>query len=302
VSQPKAQSKTQPKTQPKPGSRGAAKSKQHGESSRRGSQPSSTRVWWIAGAVALVVGVAIIVAAVTAGNNSSDSGGPDRAPAPVAVVDGVTNVPRATIQAVGVGTAANPPAPIQGTPAAGKPQVLYIGAEYCPYCAAERWALANAMSRFGTLSNLSITRSGGSPEPAPNTATLSFYGSSYSSPYLTFEPVEVYDRNHNKLETPTAEQQAIWQQYSPQLSFPFIYLDGRYAQQGAGVDVNALHGKTHEQIAQAMSDPNSAVSKTVIGSANVITAEICNLTKNQPAAVCSVPAITAIQQQVNSAG
>jgi hypothetical protein len=32
--------------------------------------------------------------------------------------------------------------------------MLYIGAEYCPYCAAERWPLVMALSKFGTFSNL----------------------------------------------------------------------------------------------------------------------------------------------------
>ena len=40
------------------------------------------------------------------------------------------------------------------TRAAGKPEILYIGAEYCPYCATERWPLAVALSRFGTFTGL----------------------------------------------------------------------------------------------------------------------------------------------------
>ena len=31
----------------------------------------------------------------------------------------------------------------------GKPEVLFVGAEYCPFCAAERWPLIVALSRFG---------------------------------------------------------------------------------------------------------------------------------------------------------
>ena len=31
----------------------------------------------------------------------------------------------------------------------GKPEMLYIGAEFCPYCAASRWSMALALSRFG---------------------------------------------------------------------------------------------------------------------------------------------------------
>ena len=33
---------------------------------------------------------------------------------------------------------------------AGLPEMLYMGAEYCPFCAAERWAMVMALSKFGT--------------------------------------------------------------------------------------------------------------------------------------------------------
>lgn len=36
----------------------------------------------------------------------------------------------------------------------GKPTVLYIGAEYCPYCAATRWQMIIAFMRFGSFSGL----------------------------------------------------------------------------------------------------------------------------------------------------
>src|ERR1022692_1312734 len=66
-----------------------------------------------------------------------------------------------------------------------KPEVVFVGAQYCPYCAAERWALAVALSRFGAFSGLQLIRSS-STEVYPNTATLSFYRSSYSSKRLVF--------------------------------------------------------------------------------------------------------------------
>jgi hypothetical protein len=53
----------------------------------------------------------------------------------------VTSVPSATFNAVGAGTATGLNA-VTGQPAltaGGKPEVLYIGGEYCPFCAAERW-------------------------------------------------------------------------------------------------------------------------------------------------------------------
>ena len=68
------------------------------------------------------------------------------------------SVPAATFNAVGAGTATGLKA-TSGQPELtldGKPEVLYMGGEYCPYCAAERWAMAAALSRFGTLSGAGL--------------------------------------------------------------------------------------------------------------------------------------------------
>jgi thiol-disulfide isomerase/thioredoxin len=35
----------------------------------------------------------------------------------------------------------------------GKLLVFFMGAEYCPYCAAERWAIVRALQRFGRWMN-----------------------------------------------------------------------------------------------------------------------------------------------------
>ena len=54
------------------------------------------------------------------------------------------------------------------------PAMLYYGAEYCPYCAAERWAMTAALSRFGTWSELKITASSHTdvfPRPTPSATT-----------------------------------------------------------------------------------------------------------------------------------
>ena len=95
----------------------------------------------------------------------------------------------------------------------GKPEITYIGAEYCPYCAAERWALAVALTRFGTFSDLSGTHSSGA-DVYPDTQTLSFYGSSYSSPYVDFQAVEEATNQqvggtYQTLQTPTAAESSL---------------------------------------------------------------------------------------------
>jgi hypothetical protein len=120
---------------------------------------------------------------------------------------------------VGVGTASAKPTTITA-PAlttGGKPEVLYIGAEYCPYCAAERWAVVVALSRFGAFSGLGETASSPS-DVFPNTSTLTFHGASYASNYLTFTGKEiqgnqVVNGKYAPLDTLSSAQQALFDKY-----------------------------------------------------------------------------------------
>ena len=110
------------------------------------------------------------------------------------MVDKVTEVPAATLDTIGkgkVGRAADADdRPAAVLKADGKPLVFYMGAEYCPYCAAERWSMIIALSRFGTFSNLGQTFSS-STDVDPNTPTFSFHGATYTSKYLTFQAKEL---------------------------------------------------------------------------------------------------------------
>ena len=112
-------------------------------------------------------------------------------PAPVQVVDAVTAMPLAQQLAAARTTQTVAPSPIHGSAltGGGKPEVLYIGAEYCPFCAAQRWALVSALSHFGTWRGLEVTHSS-STDACPNTPTLSFRSATYTSPYLAFRAVE----------------------------------------------------------------------------------------------------------------
>jgi len=143
----------------------------------------------------LVIVLAFVLVKVSQGSGSSSSAG--RTPLPASVTSQVTGVPAATLDKVGRGAVPAftrgkaPFAPGSGAPltSGGKPEMLYIGAEFCPFCAAERWAMVTALSRFGTFSNLHFIES--TPNDIwSNTATLTFYKSSYTSKYLSFLPRE----------------------------------------------------------------------------------------------------------------
>ena len=62
---------------------------------------------------------------------------------------------------------------------------------------------------------------------------------------------------------------------------------------GASFANEAIAGKTHAEIAAGLADPNTPTSKAIVGSANVFTAQICKLTDQKPAEVCTSAGVTA---------
>jgi thiol-disulfide isomerase/thioredoxin len=248
-------------------------------------------------AVLAVIGI-IIGAVVAKQGNSSQAGGTSGA-LPSDVQSNLS-VPASVLAQVGVGSS-RPQyfKRVTGTPltSGGKPEMLYIGAEWCPYCAAERWAMAVALSRFGTFSPLKGIHSSSS-DVYPNTATLTFYHSTYTSKYLIFTPVENQDVHHNLLQSPTSAQQALWAKYQPPGdSYPFIDIGNRVI---ASVSYNpqVLHGLTWSQIAADLHKPSSAVAQGADGSANLFTAAICSITGNQPGNVCNAAPVAALRGQI----
>jgi len=214
----------------------------------------------------------------------------------------LASVSSATFDSVGTGSAAGLKA-ISGQPeltSNGKPEVLYIGGEYCPFCAAERWAIATALSRFGTLSAPNLIHSSPTDTDA-NTPTLSFAGSTYTSSYLSFTPVEWYGEaedastpfRHVYFEQPTAAEQSLFNQYSGG-SIPFLDIANRYTlAQGAQYNPGDLSGLTWSQVAADLKDPASNVAKDIDGAANIITGALCKLTNGQPGNVCSSAGVKA---------
>jgi hypothetical protein len=168
----------------------------------------------------------------------------------------------------------------------GKPEMLYIGAEFCPYCAELRWSMAVALSRFGSFTTPLRGIHSSPTDVYPNTATLTFYRAGYTSKYLTFTPVENETVSHAPLQATTKQQQAIWDKYDAN-SYPFIYFGGKYIITAPIYDPQVLQGKTWAQIAAALHDPSSAIAQGALGAANYMTAAICKMTGNQPASVCS---------------
>jgi hypothetical protein len=256
------------------------------------------------GSILLVVVIVIAFILIKANQSStSNSAASGRTPLPASVASQVTGVPASTLNSVGKGAAAVTPSLLSPGSGAtltsnGKPEMLYIGAEYCPYCAAMRWSMAIALSRFGTLTTPLHGIHSSPTDTDPNTATLTFYKSGYTSPYLAFTPVENQTVSRALLQNPTPQQNAVWAKYEPNPStrgYPFIDFGNKLVLKGPIYNPAVLAGKTWSQIAAALKNPSSPIAQSVDGAANYLTGAICKMTNNQPASVCSSPAVTAVQ-------
>jgi thiol-disulfide isomerase/thioredoxin len=247
-------------------------------------------------ALLLLAIVSLVAVKLSQGSSTNTS---TRTTAATAVVKSVTTVPASTFNAVGYQASVALPNPISGKPltSSGKPVVIYVGAEYCPYCAAQRWPMVTALARFGTFTNLGSTHSS-SIDVFPSTPTFTFHGSTYSSRYVVLSAAEtasnkVVNNQYAPLDKPTAEQIAAYNRYNPKGQIPFTDFGGAYMLVGASYNPGLLKGLTPTQIAAQMRDPGTDVSKAILGTANGLTAAICSQTGGKPANVCSSPGVTA---------
>ncbi len=261
--------------------------------------------------VAVTGVVAIVAVVVIVGLSSANSGKPTpRTPVPADVAAHLTSVAVNDLVAASAKAGSGLSAAVQlnDPPAPGaKPLMLFIGAEFCPICATERWPMVVALSQFGTFGNLHQTRSA---VRDGNIATLSFYGSTYTSPYLTFTPVETTTNvpkgsYYQLLQTPTNAQQALWsyvlekQLGANGVSFPFVDLNGKYVINTAQYSPSDLSGQNFTQIANDVGNNDTTIGADIDASAAALTKYICVMTGDKPATVCN--AVANVTAPVSSA-
>jgi hypothetical protein len=253
------------------------------------------------GSIVLVLVIVVVFVVVKAtgggsggGGGSSASGASPAAGTPVAtsITSKLTSIPLSTLAAASTSGLDTPTHAISdpALTADGKPDLLYIGAEFCPYCAAERWALYVALSKLGTFS----------PQPGRihsavadgDIPTLTFYKTSYSSPYLTFTSVEnttnaPVNGSYPILQTPTAAEKNLWDTNDGG-SYPFVDFGGKVDLTSSQYDPQLLEGKTFDQIASDIGDNSTSIGADIDASAKVLLQTICgDMTSHKPAAVCS---------------
>jgi hypothetical protein len=206
--------------------------------------------------------------------------------APATVVQQVTTVPTALLTQAGTSQVITPLQKVRtaGPPltVGGKPAIVFVSEESCPFCAAERWAVTVALSHFGTWSQLGVTKSAAT-DVYPNTATLSFRTARYRSAELTLLTTELADNAGHPLQPQTALDASLIRSFDvpPYVnsadqsgSVPFLDIANQYILAGAQYDPQVLAGLSAAQIAGQLSDPSSPVARAIDGSAEVIIAAI----------------------------
>ncbi|MCI2976405.1 MAG: DUF929 domain-containing protein [Ferrimicrobium sp.] len=264
--------------------------------------------------VVVVVIVAIVVAFLFTRKSNQSASTPTSAvlgsAVPSDVLARVTNIPESVLTKVGVDPSiVSTPQVIKGGKplvANGKPELLYVGAEFCPYCAAERWAIVGALSKFGTFKGLELMESS-STDVYPNTNTFSFLNATYTSKYLTLVTREIETRTHAPLQTLTTKENALLNLYDvppyvPSTSYdgsiPFVDFANKFVIDGASYSPQILAGLNWQTIAATLSDPTSPVAKGIDGTVNEITAGVCTMTNNHPGSVCKTPLIQGLEKKL----
>jgi hypothetical protein len=221
----------------------------------------------------------------------------------------------------------------------GKPSVVYIGAISCLWCGENRWAMAMALSRFGTFNNLYIGYSSIHDQDLPtlywkpqqiHVGGSANFGNDYSSSYVNFFSAE-YDSNISAgFEFPASSNPISYftanapnASYSQAMDFmnatnsfsgtPFT-LWGTVINKGAssvvfGIPQNSsvaassaipLTYMTHQQIFNQLQSFNTTFAYEEYAAADVYIAELCPSINNS-APVCSLPAIAAFEKKMGLA-
>ena len=217
----------------------------------------------------------------------------------------------------------------------GKPSVVYIGAISCIYCGENRWAMALALSRFGSFNSLYTGYSSFGDGDLPTlywvpqnytTAGLVNFGNDYHSQYINYFSAEWDSPITEGFQLPSSTDpiqlfvaNATNSSYNQAMQFmndthdfqgtPFTFWGTSI---NAGADAVVLGNGTsqtaisnnlpltymsHQQIYDLLQKDNSTFAYEEYAAADVYIAEVC-ASINNAAPICSMPAIATFESRM----
>ena len=269
----------------RPSAKQRARERFAAEQAARKRAEARRRILMTGGAITAVLAAFAALVAVKLTAGPAHQAGSESA-APASVVHQVTTVPASTLATISPGQVATPLQKVRnpGPPLTidGKPAIVFVSEENCPFCAAERWSLTVALSHFGTWSGLGTTHSSAT-DVYPNTATLSFRNARFTSSKLTLRTTELADSAGHPLQQQTALDTDVIRHYDvpPYVNsadqsgaVPFLDIANQYVIAGAQYSPQVLAGLSAAQIAAQLRDPSSPVAQAIDASAQVIIKQI----------------------------
>jgi len=180
----------------------------------------------------------------------------------------------------------------------GKLFVFFMGAEHCPYCAAERWAIVRALQKFGQWNGLKQTISAARDEPFLNLPTYDFTEATYTSSHIEFVSKEIKNREFKPLQKLLKSEEKLVRKDNPDKYIPFLLIGGRFMQVGAGFTPKIFIGHTFRQTETELKKQESEIRKTIDAEANIISALMC--IAGLPPELCKETGVAELVAQASS--
>ena len=109
----------------------------------------------------------------------------------------------------------------------------------------------------------------------------------YDSAFIAFSDKEGQDHDRKPLDSFDAEEQQIMNQFNPQGRWPFVYINGEYAQIGPGVPPKVIDNRSFDDVYnELMSGQQTESTQAINAEAATITKLICSASGGQPESVC----------------
>jgi Domain of unknown function (DUF929). len=151
----------------------------------------------------------------------------------------------------------------------GKIVILFIGAEACPFCAAESWSIVSALSQYGTWNGLSPIISNAT-DSIPKVPGYTFANATLESSQVSFVEVELTTTSWDqKLQSLNSSESQLYKEYDPNGLIPFLLIGGMYLHIGSAVSPYLISNMDWDQCYNLSKSKNAFHDQVINESSNI---------------------------------
>ena len=151
----------------------------------------------------------------------------------------------------------------------GRIVILFIGAEACPFCAAESWSIVYALAQYGTWNGLAPVISNAT-DSIPKVPGYTFANATLESSQVSFVEVELTSTSWDqKLQSLNSTESQLFREYDPSGSIPFLLIGGMYLHIGSAVSPYPLSNMSWSQCYNLSKSQNAFHDQVVSEASNI---------------------------------